>query len=101
MEKDSVIPSWKGCPFRYWVRSVLANNKYLLQSYRCSTSRIILPAKKAPMENPMAIVLLRKADEIIKAMVTYMTVDTLLSIYVFHRLRTIFFSTICPSAFML
>lgn len=53
------------------------------------------------MENPIAIVLLRKADEIITAKVTYMTVDTPLSIYVFHRLRTIFLSTICPSAVIL
>ena len=53
------------------------------------------------MENPIAIGLLRKADEIIKAKVTYITVDTPLSIYVFHRLRTIFLSTICPSAVIL
>ncbi|MNG07808.1 hypothetical protein D3C84_911260 [compost metagenome] len=79
----------------------MANSTYLLHAYGCRSSITIIPAKRAKIEKPIAMMLLRKAAEIIKAIVTKMTVDTQFSRYVFHRFPNMFLSIMLPASLTL
>ena len=67
-EKLKLIPSIKGsASLKYWPRLVLANKMYLAQEY-CAVNRTMeLPASIKVTAKPIAILLLLKIVEIIKA----------------------------------
>ena len=66
-EKLKLIPSIVGSPLKYWPRLVLANKMYLAQEY-CAVNRTMeLPASINVTAKPIAILLLLKIVEIIKA----------------------------------
>lgn len=60
MEKESVIPSTRGVPSKYWRRSVLAKSIYFTQPYRLNAATMVEPVN---MENHKPLTLLGNKTE--------------------------------------